>query len=947
MSNTKKNNSANNTSASDNTRAASEGAGEQDLKAMLGVDGEEDKAVKAIYTGSVDVDTLPEKEEHHKKPSGAPDLASFGNTSGSGLDALDRDLEAARQNKLKEELELKRKREEELKKEEERLERARVSMERRAEMEKKARERAEQQRRENARNREDEGSKGGAIMRETEGGAVSHGTAPVKKDATDKAHNAQVLSIGALKGLITAAVIVIVAYVGGFIWARQSNEKVYEDLSTRLTNLNRLVSDESIPYDVPEGAPLSLETKSTGNLSVGLADSDKDGITDEAEKDYGTEADRPDSDGDGVEDGAEIMSGLDPTKGSTDGTTPDAQIISDASYAAGTAELTLTDHPGTSPVVFEESDNNSIKGSPGVVNTAYEFYCDKYSSATLTIGYSEEDLTSRGYTDSDLAIYRFNADTLSFEPLETSVDKAQRLASAQLDRSGIYALCDSAVLSEEGRIRVFFLIDNSGSMYPEELCAGSEENDVEFKRLDFAMNLIDMIGDNASYAAGEFSGSYKLICGFSDNGEQVKSKIDDIRNRSNPTFSGTEIAAAVEGAIKEFGNINISDRNYIILLTDGMPTTMNTDRDRKVISEARADNITIFTIGLGKDINTEYLNTISGETNGQFFQASNADALENIYEKIDSFMSYNRVVIDEQSGKTGFLVADSGFNIRRDGLGYLNFRADFAPDGADVGIAGVMRAYYKGELVQKAEGYTTKDGRSIPGYDISGIADFTDGKADLSDVKVDILTKYNAYLQFADKWDYRKISGGLLRYNDSTRDFIEKAGLRVITSDYAYDAPKESMFAGFVKLITFSQIKSFDKYECVLIDRSMCSGEDKAILDMINWYCYRPYAEDAVIYDFGYEGDKAFEALVQELSNSSPAVIAYGGNALNAVRIARDAEDPDIFVLEAYDSNSPEQSVHITLERTPLYTGNGSKYQYAASRNGIEQPLRIICSKQT
>ena len=67
MSDNKKNNSANNTSASDNTRAASEGAGEQDLKALLGVDGEEDKVVKAIYTGSVDADTLPEKKEPKKK----------------------------------------------------------------------------------------------------------------------------------------------------------------------------------------------------------------------------------------------------------------------------------------------------------------------------------------------------------------------------------------------------------------------------------------------------------------------------------------------------------------------------------------------------------------------------------------------------------------------------------------------------------------------------------------------------------------------------------------------------------------------------------------------------------------------------------------------------------------------------------------------------------------
>ena len=89
-----------------------------------------------------------------------------------------------------------------------------------------------------------------------------------------------------------------------------------------------------------------------------------------------------------------------------------------------------------------------------------------------------------------------------------------------------------------------------------------------------------------------------------------------------------------------------------------MPSVANAAKDKAAIDAAKAANITIFTIGLGKYIDAEYLYSIAEQTNGQFFQASNADALENIYDKIQSFMSYNQVTFEEESGTKGYIVAD-------------------------------------------------------------------------------------------------------------------------------------------------------------------------------------------------------------------------------------------------------------------------------------------------
>ena len=170
--------------------------------------------------------------------------------------------------------------------------------------------------------------------------------------------------------------------------------------------------------------------------------------------------------------------------------------------------------------------------------------------------------------------------------------------------------------------------------------------------------------------------------------------------------------------------------------------------------------------------------------------------------------------------------------------------------------------------------------------------------------------------------------------------------MKVITSDYSFDVPKSDGFTEFLRTITFNKLKGFNTYECVLIDSSVCQGDDLSIMNMLKWFEAYPNSGKCDVYDFGYEGDIAFDSLINELTTGSPAVIVYGGTAMNAVRIARDADDPNRFVIDAYDSNSPERSTRINLLRTPIYDGNAAPaYQYTASRGSEPESLQIIVSK--
>ena len=744
-----------------------------------------------------------------------------------------------------------------------------------------------------------------------------------------------------IKGVTVLVVVAGIAYAGGLVYAKNLNDTFIESMEKELMGIASAGANEENDTHITDGK-LSDEEKEALGLAKYLPDTDKDGLSDYYEINVSkTDPKNEDTDGDGITDGAEVYAGYNPL------TANDANAVITNVISSEGASVEISGKAQNAVASIDEVTNNSIRGAAGVVGTPYEFYTTaSMESCKLTINYSTDDLNKWNSLPTNLAIFKFNPETLNFDKVEGSrVDANAGTVSADIDSIGIYAIGDDKYMQETYNTRIFFLIDNSGSMYPEEMCPNSEENDVEFKRLDFASNLIDRLGTNAQYGAAKFTGTYTKISDITDNTSSVKTAIDGIRT-DDTYFDGTEIADSISNAVDELGK-NRSDKNYIVLLTDGYPSSPNAEKEAAALQKAVDNNITIFTIGLGKRIDAEYLTNIADATNGQFFQASNADALENIYDKIQSFMSYNQVTFEEESGTKGYIVADSGFNVLKDGIGYNNFRSDFAPNGADVGIAGLIRDYYTGSLEMSREGYTTDDGTEVPGYDISSISGITDGKADLNSVELGALASYNEYIQRSDKWNYRSIMGGTLHYTSDTRAFIDGANLKVITSHYDYSAPEQSGFMKFLRTITFNKIKDFTDYECVLIDTKNLQGDDLAIMNMLRWYCAVPDAADKCnIIDFGYNGDEAFDELINELTTGTPALITYGGSAMNAIRIIRDEENPDLFIIDAYDSNSPERSTRITLRRTPVYDGDTiPTYQYSASRGSVTEPLRIIVEK--
>ncbi|MBQ5310972.1 MAG: hypothetical protein ILP19_02885, partial [Oscillospiraceae bacterium] len=494
----------------------------------------------AVNTGNTDT-PAEEYEERKTVHHGPPRTEEERRRILAAESLLDRDLNSAVRKRTAEEEEDIRRFEAMQKREAERVARLQANKEHREQLRQQAKER-EAKARENADNK----PLGGAIEHTSDIGTISHGTSSAGGSTADKLFKRDVTQLSAGRAVFVVFIMAVLAYVGLFIYTKHLNDQFYDELSVQLTAENKIVNERSLPYKLSPSSKLTIEKKSSSLLTPWLADTDKDGLSDDYELDHDSNPLLTDTDDDGIPDGLEVASGLDPLKVSTDGVLPDGEIRGDRTLSSDNVTVFIHGIPKPCIASIEPVGNNSINGSPGLVCNAEEFYTNQdFNEAELKFVYPANYVNMHGFNEDALSVFRFDSDKLEFVPVPSTIDKSVTTVSAVVKETGIYTVADQSVLMQKGKTQIFFLIDNSGSMYPEEMCQGSEENDIEFKRLDLSQRLVDMFGDTALYGAGEFSGTYTNIVPITGDTELVTTKIDAIRTRTNNLFTGTEISTAV------------------------------------------------------------------------------------------------------------------------------------------------------------------------------------------------------------------------------------------------------------------------------------------------------------------------------------------------------------------------------------------------------------------
>ncbi|WKA57796.1 S-layer homology domain-containing protein [Planococcus shenhongbingii] len=373
------------------------------------------------------------------------------------------------------------------------------------------------------------------------------------------------------------------------------------------------------------------------------ADTDADGILDGEEVTAGTNPLLADTDQDKLLDGEEQPFGFNPLKKDTnnngviDGeekTTrnilPESSEV-DASVSPSLfMEGTAADLTSVTITNLEEENQFLSEDIPGYIGSAYNFEAGfEFTQASMTFSYKENVVTE----DFEPAIYYYNEQEQKLEYLPNQIHNPENnTVTANVEHFSSYILLNKVewdevwanemaapIIGENGKtknIDVVFSIDSSGSMY---------SNDPDDIRKTASMNFVDKLKESDRGAVVDFDSYADVVVELTNNKEHIKYGIDTI-----DSSGGTNIYRGLQAALEELKQ-NGRDDHYkmIVFLTDG-----DGSWNESIINELNENNVTVYTVGLGNDVQEPLLQRIAQSTNGKYYFAEHHDKLQEIIEEV-------------------------------------------------------------------------------------------------------------------------------------------------------------------------------------------------------------------------------------------------------------------------------------------------------------------------
>lgn len=667
-------------------------------------------------------------------------------------------------------------------------------------------------------------------------------------------------------------------------------------------------------------------------------DTDNDGLSDFYEiNESKTDPLKIDTDGDKLYDGDELDLGLDPLKTDSkgDGINDGERKLSYTTSSKQGVSLIVNGKGNIASTTIDVFNNDTLNNTVGVVGTIYNLSTKgTVENATVAIKYNPVVLRNRNINENNLTLFRFDDKTKKLELVPTVVNKNTKVVSANISVLSKYVLGDKNAVLTDSKTQVMFVIDNSVSMYTENQMikagyknsTGAVGNDSEFKRLTLTNKLIDMFSGNYEFGVSEFSGNYVNLKKFSNDTKDIKSSVSSMESKWKSNMSGTAIIKALNGGINEFE----TDKNshYLVLLTDGKNTTGSLSISKNtIINNAKEKNVKVCVIGLGKEIDSVVLDEIAEQTGCDYYSASDASALDEIYSLMGADINYNYVDTDGDNTIDGMIQANSGFIVNRDGFSFANYGTDKSPNGNCFGMALFAQLRYTGNLP-----------KSMDSIDNSK---FLLSEFKTVDFKSNGYNLNNTYFT-GDKnlYDFKFTTSGLdIYFGALPGDYRD----RVVDKIWKI---KEEYTENFKKLgFTISEKKTndkdadFKKYESAMININSDKLKENATNDEYQliqgiWRLFVTQLSDKDI-SFSANPDDAYKALIDNLNNNTPIVISINNNhAINATRYIQDNNDSSKFKIEVYDNNFPGETRYIEVTRKKFnkvqlnYTAWTNEYNY-------------------
>jgi len=157
-----------------------------------------------------------------------------------------------------------------------------------------------------------------------------------------------------------------------------------------------------------------------------------------------------------------------------------------------------------------------------------------------------------------------------------------------------------------------------------------------------AKEFVDQFKGDPIFTLISFSDSATLDAPLTQDRSVIKAAIDNLK-----PLGATDIAASLKTSIDQLLQSTGRNPNLIVLMTDGVPNTVDGvyygDNDPRAVdalinaaNKAHDKNMTIFSINYGVHADNDLMNQVAATTEGKFYYAPNNALLQSVYSEIGS-----------------------------------------------------------------------------------------------------------------------------------------------------------------------------------------------------------------------------------------------------------------------------------------------------------------------
>ncbi len=691
----------------------------------------------------------------------------------------------------------------------------------------------------------------------------------------------------------------------------------------------------------------------TEYVNADETDYDGDGIPNQKEKELGLSTYTNDTDGDGLYDNVELIMGLDPKK--------------EDNYYENRTFTVLQDNSKNKKNYVEVTGKGNIANTfldTTKLNVGYDYTFVRSEVLSLVTSNKEEPEKLTIYFERDgrdldtFAIYEYDPKENVLKEKETEMNEEYFYADA--DFNFCYFLGNkNNVPTGEYKNQIMILIDNSGSMYTKDYVSEkmdqeiSEDdsnygNDIEFKRISLMKTLVERLGtEKYEYSVYAFTSDFCDIVSNSKEKDTILNGMESLKTNCQ-NFTGTDMSGAIRNYVSKF-DMNAPGIKYLIVLTDGQDTGFFTfPLYKSNYNNYLSKGIRIITVGLGQGVNSDYLEEIAKNTNGAYFYASDASMLESLIHLIEnSIQNQTTTTIDD---KEVTLVADSGFDVSKDGFSFANFGSQDTPYGNCYGFSYLTKLIYLNKLPNSAEAeagtFPLGDDNALVAYTLTDLNKTRLMKGQVANITLD--PYYSMLLQSDLPEDYRdRVVDGIPYIKEEYANAASLMGYTLYVKKVSQ--PVEIEVNGekgtYTKYQSTGDINLFD----AKVDDKYY--DDYQVLQLINRYfrIQKRHFVDALkekieitnqkngFYDF----EKQVKKTISELKTGSPALItiecAFGSHSVLATKVYK-SNDLEEYIMGIYDSNEPlvEQQAHFTRQTSYVLGSESSYYSFDYEAGGYQ-----------